>query len=81
MNLFFVPQRNIQGKDQAYLGSLLPTVAATVLKLREFKSKKLLYCNALVDALLEAVENRFGCRFDEKDCQLAAGFHPKFRLF
>lgn len=71
----------IQAKDQAYLGSLLPTVAATILKLKEAKSKHLLYCSPLVDALLAGITKRFGLLLEDQECQLAAAFHPKFRLF
>ena len=71
----------IQGEDQAYLGSLLPTVAATIMKLKEAKSKGLLYCSPLVDAILAGITKRFGPLLEDQECQLAAAFHPKFRLF
>ncbi|KAM4724785.1 uncharacterized protein FYW61_013082 [Anableps anableps] len=71
----------IQGEDQAYLGSLLPTVAATVMRLKEVKLKCLLYCSPLVDALLAGISKRFGPLLEDQECQLAAAFHPKFRLF
>ncbi|XP_042229523.1 uncharacterized protein LOC121871369 [Homarus americanus] len=71
----------IQGEDQAYLGSLLPTIAATVMKLKEAKSKRLLYCSPLVDAILAGITKRFGLLLEDQECQLAAAFHPKFRLF
>ncbi|XP_074030428.1 uncharacterized protein [Leptinotarsa decemlineata] len=41
----------IQGEAQAYLGSLLPTIAATVYKLKNIKSKGLVNCTALANAL------------------------------
>ncbi|XP_034018620.1 uncharacterized protein LOC117503486 [Thalassophryne amazonica] len=71
----------VQGEDQAYLGSLLPTVAATIMKLKEVKSKGLLYCSPLVDAILAGIMKRFGPLFEDEECQLAAAFHPRFRLF
>lgn len=70
----------IQGEAQAFLGSLLPTIAVTVLKLRNIKARGLVYCTALANALLSGIEKRFGPLMDDEQCQLAAGFHPKFRL-
>uniref|UniRef100_A0A672F8K3 HAT C-terminal dimerisation domain-containing protein n=1 Tax=Salarias fasciatus TaxID=181472 RepID=A0A672F8K3_SALFA len=71
----------IQGEDQAYLGSLLPTVAPTIVKLKEAKSKGLLYCSNLVDAIQAGITKRFGPLLEDQECQLAAAFHPKFCLF
>ncbi|GBP81121.1 hypothetical protein EVAR_88218_1 [Eumeta japonica] len=48
----------IQGEAQAYLGSLLPTIAATVYKLKNIKSKGLVNCTALANALLNGIEKR-----------------------
>lgn len=70
----------MQGEDQAYLGCLLPTVAATIMKLNDAKSQRLVYCMPLVEAVLTGTENRFGALLEDLDCQLAAAFHPKFRL-
>jgi hypothetical protein len=70
----------MQGEDQAYLGCLLPTVAATIMKLHDAKSQRLAYCMPLVDAVLSGTMNRFGALLDDMECQLAAAFHPKFRL-
>ncbi|KAG5890541.1 hypothetical protein JTB14_028292 [Gonioctena quinquepunctata] len=70
----------IQGEAQAYLGSLLPTIAATVYKLKNIKSKGLVNCTALANALLNGIEKRFGPLLNDEQCQLAAAFHPKFRL-
>lgn len=71
----------IQSEAKAYLGILLPTIVAAIFKLRELKSKGLQYCDCLVDALLEGISKRFDRCFDDQDCQLAAAFHPKFRLY
>ena len=38
------------------------------------------YCTPLVDAVLTGISNRFGAQLENTDCQLAAAFHPKFRL-
>ncbi|CAG9793862.1 unnamed protein product [Diatraea saccharalis] len=70
----------IQGEAQAYLGSLLPTIAATVYKLKNIKSKGLVNCTALANELLNGIEKRFGPLLNDEQCLLAAAFHPKFRL-
>jgi len=70
----------MRGEDQAYLGCLLPTVAATIMKLHDAKSQRLTFCMPLVDAVLSGTTNRFGALLNDLDCQLAAAFHPKFRL-
>ena len=67
----------VQGEDQAYLGCLLPIVAATVLKLKQIKARELTYCTALVDAMLDGIEKRFGPLLSDRECQLAAAFHPR----
>lgn len=70
----------IQGESHGYLGCLLPTLAVTLKKLREMKYQRLQYCELLVEAMLEGIERRFDCFFKDLDCQLAAAFHPMFRL-
>ena len=59
-------------EDQAYLRCLLPIVAATALKLKEPKSKALLYCHPLVNAKLYGITKKFGPLLDDQQCQLAA---------
>ncbi len=39
-----------------------------------------MYCTPLVEAMLEGIQKRLGRLLDDRDCQLAAGFHLKFRL-
>jgi hypothetical protein len=70
----------MQGDDQAYLGCLLPIVAVTVMKLKDAKSQRPAHCLPLVDAVLSGTTNRFGRLLEDRECQLAAAFHPKFRL-
>jgi hypothetical protein len=71
----------IQGEDHAYLGSLLPIVASAILKLKDLQTKPLQFCKSLVDAVLDGLLKRFRPLLEDHECQLAAGFHPKFRLF
>ncbi len=70
----------LQGEQTAYLGTLLPTVVMTIMKLENSKAKKLVHCNSLVDAVLEGIHNRFGHLLEDLGCQLASAFHPRFRL-
>ncbi|CAI9734730.1 XP_042229523.1uncharacterized protein LOC121871369 [Octopus vulgaris] len=71
----------IQGKDQAYLGSLLPTVAATIEKLNEVKLKHLLYWSPLLGAILTGIAKRLGLLLQDLEYQLTTAFHPKVHLF
>ena len=70
----------LQGEEKAYLGCLLPTLAATQLLLEEALNKPLAICKPLVRALLNVLNKRFGHLYEDKECLIAAGFHPKFRL-
>ncbi len=70
----------LQGESQAYLGCLLPILSVAMMKLRDLRTRPLSYCRPLVEALLAGITKRFGPVFEDTDCQLAAAFHPKFRL-
>jgi hypothetical protein len=70
----------IQGEETGYLGCLLPTVVATKIKLSSAKGKNPVNCGPLIDALLDGVNKRFGNLLEDLECQLAAAFHPRFRL-
>ncbi len=71
----------IQGEEQAYLGSLLPIIAAPIMVLQDFDNKPLVYCRPLVEALQNGMKKRFGKLMDDLDVLLAAAFHLQFRLF
>ena len=70
----------VQGEDQAYLGFTLPTLAVTMKNLEQTKTKCLQFCTPLVEAMCKGMKRRFERLFEDRDCQLAAAFHPKFRL-
>lgn len=70
----------IQGEAQAYLGTLLPTIATTVFKLQNLSNQVHHRCIPLIDALLSGIKKRFERFMEDEECQLAAAFHPKFRL-
>jgi hypothetical protein len=69
----------IQGEEQAYLGSLLPIIAALIMMLQYFDNRPLVYCRPLVEALQNGMKKRFGKLMDDLDVLLAAAFHPQFR--
>ena len=70
----------LQGEEQAYLGCLLPTVAFTIMNLEGALNRHLVYCGPLVRAMLDGIRCRFGPLFEDRECQITAGFHPRFRL-
>jgi hypothetical protein len=70
----------LQGEEQAYLGCLLPTLAVTTMNLEKVLSMPLAFCKPLVQTLLDGIHKRFDSLFEDKECQLAAAFHPRFRL-
>ena len=71
----------MEGEEHAYLGCVLPTVVRTATLLEDaLLTRPLIYCGPLVRALLEGIRERFGPLFEDRECQLAAGFHPRFRL-
>ncbi len=55
-------------------------MSAVVTKLKNLSDKSLTYCLPLVDALLAGMTKRFGRLLEDKECQWAVAFHPKFRL-
>jgi hypothetical protein len=72
---------HIQGEKQGYLGCLIPTLIVAKKKLVSLQaSGNLRFCVPLVEALLLALDKRFGATFDDEECLLATAFHPKFRL-
>lgn len=70
----------IQVEKQAHLDLLLLTVAATIRRLNNTRSKTLQHCIPLIDALLAGLKKRFGSHEEDLDCQLAAAFHPILSL-
>ena len=71
----------LQGESQAYLGCLLPIIAITNLNLKKIQEEKYLaYCMPLVNTLIAGIEKRFGHLLSDQEFQLAAAFHPRFRL-
>ncbi len=70
----------IQGEKTSYLGCLLLVVVASKMKLSSAKEKNPVYCLPLVDAMLDEIDKRCRHLMDDLDCQLASGFHPKFRM-
>jgi hypothetical protein len=70
----------VQGEKHAYLGCLLPFVTNLIMNLEGLRNRNLIYCEPLVDALLEGIRKRFQPVLEDIEYQLAAAFHPRFRL-
>ncbi|XP_071521908.1 uncharacterized protein Coq7 isoform X1 [Panulirus ornatus] len=65
--------------ENTYFGTLLPTLAITLMKLRNMRNS-LAICKLLVNLLSAAIITQFNHYQNNRDCQLAAAFHPKFWL-
>lgn len=61
-----------------YLGSQLPTDAATVFKLKGIKLRGLSYCIALANAFLTGIDT-FGTLMLDEKCQITAPLYLKFQ--
>ena len=71
----------IQGENRAYLGCLLPIVCLTKSKLELLSAHGVLvHCKPLVEAMLAGIDKRFLPLMTDIEYQLAAAFHPRFRL-
>ncbi|PAA72082.1 hypothetical protein BOX15_Mlig031089g1 [Macrostomum lignano] len=70
----------LQGEKNVHLGVLLPTIASVLSKLDAMQTVPLNYCTGLLTSLQGSIIRRFEAAFDNTECLLAAGFHPRFRL-
>ena len=72
----------LQGEQSASLGYLLPTLTVMKTQLCEMvqRSTPLTLCQALVEALLSAIDRRFVDVLEDPKAKLAAAVHPKFKL-
>jgi len=48
----------IEGEYEAYLGVLLPTMAALMKNLEEMRARNLTYCTPLIKQIIESVNTR-----------------------
>jgi hypothetical protein len=71
----------LQGEQQAYFGTLLPTIFVARDTLQEMIEARgeLKYCMDLAKALLRGLTKRFHHLTIDNKCQLATAFHPIFR--
>jgi hypothetical protein len=71
----------LQGKAQAYFGTLLPTIIVAKQKLQEMISTHgvLQHSKDYAKAPLEGLNKRFKDLESDEKCVLAAAFHPRFR--
>ena len=57
---------------------MLPS--ACVWKLKNTKENNLIFCEALVDALIAGISSRISSQLEDLELILASAFHPKFKL-
>ena len=48
----------LQGEEKAFMGRLLPTLAAVLIKLKSKRNDDLNYCLPLLDCFIQGVESR-----------------------
>jgi hypothetical protein len=70
----------VQGEKHAYLGCQLPFVTNLIMNLEGLRDRKMIYCEPLVDTLLEGICKRFQPVLEDIEYQLAAAFHPRLCL-
>uniref|UniRef100_T1J466 HAT C-terminal dimerisation domain-containing protein n=1 Tax=Strigamia maritima TaxID=126957 RepID=T1J466_STRMM len=87
MNNIAIALDIMQGEKECFLDMLLPTILTVQNRLRamqneseESEDDKLVYCNPLVDALLEGLDKRFGAYFTNSEMIIAAVTLPAFKL-
>ena len=70
----------LQGEDKAYAGILLPVLTVCLRKLTAARASRILYCEPLLNALLNGIKARFAVQLNDEEFILAAAFHPQFKL-
>lgn len=68
----------IQREKQGYLGCLITSLILSKNKLVILHASNLRFCMPLEEALLLALDNRFGATFEDEEYLLAIAFHPEF---
>ncbi|KAI4890782.1 hypothetical protein NFI96_007797, partial [Prochilodus magdalenae] len=70
----------LQGEDNRYYGTLLPTLEILMSKTLELQNERSRMTVGLPDAIVQAIKVRFSTVLDSKDALLAAVSLPKFKL-
>ena len=70
----------LQGEDNCYYGTLLPTLETIIKKMKTKKSELSPTIVGLVDSIDSAIRQRFSALFDSHDAIIAAVASPKFKL-
>ncbi|KAK0147565.1 hypothetical protein N1851_012966 [Merluccius polli] len=69
----------LQGEDNCYYGTLLPTLEVLMAKTLE-KKEGLTVAMGLPDAIVQAIKTRFAAVLENKDAMVAAASLPMFKL-
>ncbi|KAI4819688.1 hypothetical protein KUCAC02_004928 [Chaenocephalus aceratus] len=69
----------LQGEDNCYFGTLLPTLETLMSKTLEMKDS-LTVATGLPEAIVQAIKKRFASVLESNDAMLAAVTLPKFKL-
>ena len=70
----------LQGEDNCYFGTLLPTLETIIKKVKAVKAKLSSMTTGLVDCIENAIKRRFQTLFESIDPIMAAVVLPKFKL-
>ena len=70
----------LQGEDNCYFGTLLPTLETIIKKVKAVKPKLLSMTTGLVDCIENAIKRRFQILFKSINPIMAAVVLPKFKV-
>ncbi|KAL2096766.1 hypothetical protein ACEWY4_005973 [Coilia grayii] len=70
----------LQGEDDCYYGTLLPTLEILMLKLLALKDGLSQMTVGMPGAIVQAIKSRFSSILDSKDALMAAATMPKFKV-
>ncbi|XP_025199104.1 uncharacterized protein LOC112597325 isoform X1 [Melanaphis sacchari] len=70
----------LQSEECVYMGYLLPSLYALEKKLRKFENGKLIYCEPLLQTIIESIKKRFESIWKKNELILASCLIPKFKL-
>jgi len=70
----------LQGEECIYPGYLLPSLYALVKKLKKFETRKLIYCEPLLQIIIESIKKKLNPFGKKNDLILASCLIPRFKL-
>ncbi|KAL7376127.1 hypothetical protein ABVT39_001635 [Epinephelus coioides] len=70
----------LQGENNCFYGTILPTLESLMTKTLELKDSLSCMTSGLADTIIKAVKTRFASTLESEEALLAAVTHPKFKL-